>query len=61
MQIVNRNLAHQLVNFLTAGIPFWRGTENIDIHMQMRHEYPVLMDIILSLSDSEGVIALPIR
>ena len=61
MQVVKRDLADQLVKFLQDGKAFWRGTTYIDTHMLMRQEYPVLMDIILSLADDQGVIALPVR
>ena len=51
MPIFKTDLADQLVKFLKEGKSFWRGTSNIDNHMLMRQNYPVLMDIILELSD----------
>ena len=61
MQVVKRDLVGQLVKFLKDSQAFWRGTTHIDIHMLMRQHYPILMDIILALSDDQGVIALPVR
>ena len=61
MPIFKTDLADQLVKFLKEGKSFWRGTFNIDNHMLMRQNYPVLMDIILELSDDQGVISLPVR
>ena len=61
MQVVIRDLIGQLVKFLKDSQAFWRGTTHIDIHMLMRQHYPILMDIILALSDDQGVIALPVR
>ena len=61
MQVVRRDLAMKLVQFLNDGQAFWIGTSNIDTHMQMRQNYPVLMDIILALSDDQGTLALPVR
>ena len=61
MPIFKTDLADQLVKFLKEGKSFWRGTSNIDNHMLMRQNYPVLMDIILELSDDQGVISLPVR
>ena len=61
MQVVKRDLAGQLLKFLKDGQAFWRGTTNIDNHMLLRQQYPILMDIILALCDEQGVIALPVR
>ena len=61
MQVVKRDLAGQLLKFLKDGQAFWRGTTNIDKHMLLRQQYPILMDIILALCDEQGVIALPVR
>ena len=61
MQVVKRDLADKLVKCLTDGESFWSGTTNIDTHILMRQEYPILMDIILAVSNNQGVIALPVR
>ena len=61
MQIINKSLVEELISFLKGGKTFLRGTENLETHRKMRREYPVVMDILMSLCDGQGCIGLPVR
>ena len=61
MQIINKSLVEELINFLKGGKTFLKGTENLETHCKMRGEYPILMDILMALCDDEGCIGLPVR
>ena len=50
-QIVKEELFAEILQFLRGGKTFLKGTESIDLHVKLRREYPILMDILLGLCD----------
>ena len=56
-QIVKEELFAEILQFLRGGKTFLKGTESIDLHVKLRREYPILMDILLGLCDDEGCLA----
>ena len=60
-QIVKEELFAEILQFLRGGKTFLKGTESIDLHVKLRREYPILMDILLGLCDDEGCLAQPFR
>ena len=61
MQTINTALIKDLMNILHGGKSFLKGFEMIGVHKEMKRDYPVLMDILLNLCDTNGNISLPIR
>ena len=60
-QIVKEELFAEILQFLRGGKTFLKGTESIDLHVKLRREYPILMDILLGLCDDEGCLPQPLR
>ena len=60
-QIVEEELFAELLQFLRGGKTFLKGTECLDLHVSLRREYPVLMDILLGLCDEDGCLPKPFR
>ena len=60
-QIVKEELFAEILQFLRGGKTFLKGTESIDLHVKLRREYPILMDILLGLCNDEGCLAQPFR
>ena len=59
MQTINTTLIKDLMNILQGGKSFLKGFEMIGVHNEMKRDYPVLMDILLNLCDTNGNISLP--
>ena len=60
-QIVEEELFAELLQFLRGGKTFLKGTECLDLHVSLRREYPVLIDILLGLCDEDGCLPKPFR
>ena len=58
---VIKELFAEILQFLRGGKTFLKGTESIDLHVKLRREYPILIDILLGLCDDEGCLAQPFR
>ena len=61
MQTIDPPLVEELISFLKGGKTFLRGAEKLETHCKMRREYPVVMNILMSLCDEQGCIELPVR
>ena len=61
MQTIDQPLVEELITFLKGGETFLRGTKKLETHCKMRREYPVVMDILMSLCDEQGCIGLHVR
>ena len=63
MQVYDEKLMRKIESYLkdTKEYNFPSGTEYIDLNIEVRKKYPVLMNIIEAEVDQDGVLGKPIR
>ena len=63
MQKIDKDLIEKIVRFLKGDetCNFVSGIDNTDLHMEVRKNYPVLMDIFLALVNCNGILGKPER
>ena len=63
MQEMDETLIHKLELFLKGDqkYNFLSGIDNIDLHLQIRKKYPVLMKILQASVDPDGILGKPVR